>query len=198
MMRDHPLCVLEAVLWLERRLDGGLPVASTLLREDAEEEGISFPTLRRAKKALRIQSHKREDEWYWQLLGLRVIPQPTPLVSLASPDPLEHVQPHQAVSGGTEVTLEEPVVPEGGAGPVPCGCPHAHALGACPPQPIEKMEEAQETQETQEAEEMPPTLAPSIPAGGRKCHHCKKPTTWVLRGGIPFCAKCRTPDLWAR
>src|SRR6516164_3703101 len=98
MMRDHPLCVLEAVLWLERRLDGGLPVASTLLREDAEEEGISFPTLRRAKKALRIQSHKREDEWYWQLLGLRVIPQPTPLVSLASPDPLEHVQPHQAVS----------------------------------------------------------------------------------------------------
>jgi len=193
-----PHAFLEAVIWLEQRLEDGLPVASALLREEAEEEGLSFPTLRRAKKALRIQSHKRGEEWDWQLPGLRVIPQPTPLVALASLEPLEHVQLYQNVSGKTEVALEEPGAPEDGAGPIPCGCGHAHAPGDCPPQPVENEEEAQETQEAHEAEEAPPAPAPSAPAGGRKCWHCKKPTTWILRGGIPFCSKCRTPDLRAR
>jgi hypothetical protein len=193
-----PHAFLEACVWLEGRLRDGLPVASTLLKEEADENGISFGTLRRAKKALEVKSLKREDQWDWQLPAMRVILPPTPLLSLASLGTLEHVPAHQAVSGGTEVTLEAPGAPADGAGPVPCGCGHAHVLGDCPLQPVENEEEAQETQETQAVEETPPTSAFSAPAGGRKCPHCKKPTTWVLRGGIPFCSKCRTPDLRAR
>jgi hypothetical protein len=196
-----PHAFLEAVIWLERRLEDGLLVASTLLREEAEEEGISFPTLRRAKKALRVESHKREQEWYWQLPGLRVIPQPTPLVSLASLEPLEHVQAHQAVSGAAQgsngfrapeslTDLRQPGEDE---------APHPGEEGDIPPvEVVENMEDVQETQESQEAEETPTTPAPSAPAMEQKCQHCKKATTWVLRGGIPFCSKCRTPDLRAR
>ena len=188
----NPHEFLEAVVWLERRLEDGLPVASTLLREEAEEEGISYPTLRRAKKALRIQSHKREEEWDWQLPSLRVIPQPTPLVSLASLEPLGHVQIHQTVSGAVEVTLEEPVRPADGAGPVPCGCSHAHALGACPPQPVENEEEAQETQETHEVEggeETPPL--PPRPKPPMFCPNChKKPKVWIDRGTYFKCSEC--------
>ena len=40
-----PYAFLEAVCWLERRLEDGLPVSSVLLREEAEEDGLSFPTL---------------------------------------------------------------------------------------------------------------------------------------------------------
>jgi hypothetical protein len=185
----NPHEFLEAVVWLERRLEEGLPVASTLLREEAEEEGISFPTLRRAKKALRVDSRKSGETWEWRLPTLRVIPQPTPLVSLASLDPLEHVHVHQTVRGGTEVPLEEPVAPEHGAGPNPCGCGHAHALGDCPSQPVENEEEAQETQETQEAEETPPP--PPRPQPPMFCPNChKKPKVWLDRGMYFKCSEC--------
>jgi hypothetical protein len=182
-----PAAFLEAVLWLERRLEDGLPVASTALREDAEEEGVSFPTLRRAKKALRVESHKPQEEWYWQLPGLRTIPQPTPLVSLASLEPLEHVQPHQAVSGETIVTTDD-------AGPVPCGCGHAHAPGDCTPEVIENMEDVQETQETQEGEETealeepPPAFTPPM-----FCPSCHRQVTWINRGTYFQCGRYHCP-----
>jgi hypothetical protein len=184
-----PAAFLEAVMWLERRLEDGFPVKSTVLKDEAEEEGISFPTLRRAKKALRVESHKPQEEWYWLLPGLRPIPQPTPLVSLASPEPLEHVPTHQAVSGETMAAEPEREPGEDAA-------PQPGEEGYIPP--AEVVENMEDVQETQEAAETPSTPAPSAPAGGRKCHHCKKPTTWVLRGGIPFCSRCRTPDLRAR
>jgi len=95
-----PYAFLEAVCWLEDRLQDGLPVASDVLRAEAEEEGLGFPTLRRAKKALGVRSLKREEQWDWQLPEVRTIPQPTPLVSLtslASLEPLEHLQGNQEV-----------------------------------------------------------------------------------------------------
>jgi hypothetical protein len=173
-------------------------VASTLLREEAEEEGISFPTLRRAKKALRIQSHKREEEWDWQLPGLRVIPQPTPLVSVASCEPLEHVHVHQTVRGETGMTLGDAVVPEEGEGSLPCGCGHAHVPGACEPERVEKMEESQETQEVQEVEETPPApTAPKLPMFCPCCH--KKVKVWINRGAYLQCGNYKCPGkVWSR
>jgi hypothetical protein len=86
-----PYTFLEAVCWLEERLEDGLPVACEVLRAEADEEDISFPTLRRAKKALGMRSIKRGDQWDWHLQGMRTIPQPTPLLSLATLDALEHL-----------------------------------------------------------------------------------------------------------
>jgi hypothetical protein len=186
-----PAAFLEAVVWLERRLEDGFPVKSTTLKDEAEEEGISFPTLRRAKKALRVESHKPQEEWYWLLPGLRVIPQPTPLVSLASPELLEHVQGHQAVSGGVEVTRGDAVVAEEDAVPVPCGCGHAHAPGDCAPEVIETMEDVQETQEAQEAEELeetPPAFRPPM-----FCPSCHRQVTWIDRGTYFQCGKYHCP-----
>jgi hypothetical protein len=195
-----PCAFLDACLWLEDRLGDGLPKRATDLEDEATEEGLSSSTLRRAKKALGIQSRKDGDVWYWRLRAPLAVPLPTLLLSLASLGPLEHVQPHQAVSGGTEApcTCQQghglPPLREPGGEPVP----EEDTAPAFQAEVIENMEDVQETQEAQEPEETPPTPTPSAPAGGRKCPHCTKPTTWVLRGGIPFCAKCRTPDLRAR
>jgi hypothetical protein len=172
-------------------LEDGPPVASTALKDEAEEEGISFPTLRRAKKALRIQSHKRGEEWDWWLPGLRVIPQPTPLVSLASLDPLEHVQVHQTVSGGTDVGVAEPVTPEGGAAPAPCGCGYAHAPGDCGSEVIENMEDVQEGQEAQEGEELEETPTAFTPP--RYCKRCHQRPTWINRGTYLQCSTHKCP-----
>ena len=192
---------LEAVCWLETRLQDGLPVASTVLREEAEEEGISFPTLRRAKKALGVRSVKREDQWEWQLLALRAIPQPTPLVSLAS---LGHLQVDQVVSMTPVEDGGLPVPPEVIELPAGCGCPSTHPPGDCPPQVVENSEDVLEDHEDKEQvqEDTPATpdsqdQPPETPAL-RYCRKCRKDTTWVLRRGIPFCYKCHTPDLRAR
>jgi hypothetical protein len=193
-----PYAFLEAVCWLERRLEDGLPVSSVFLRKEAEEDGISFPTLRRAKKALGVRSVKHGDTWDWQLPTMRPIPPPTPLLSLASPAPLEHVQTHQAVSGGTQVSPDDTEAPEHGELPVPCGCGHVHALGGCPPQPVEHMEEAQETQETQGVEEPPqaPT-APKLPMFCPCCH--KKVKVWINRGAYFQCGNYKCPGkVWNR
>jgi hypothetical protein len=187
-----PHAFLEAVTWLERRLEHGLPVASTALRDEAEEEGLSFPTLRRAKKALHIESLKRGEEWEWQLPAMRVIPQPTPLLSLASLEPLEHVQPHQAVSGETDGTLAGAVVPEEEEQAVPCGCGHAHAPGDCTPEVIENTGDVQETQETQEPEETPPT--PPRPKPPTHCPSCHKwIRSWIDRGAYWQCSAYHCP-----
>ena len=196
-----PYVFLEAVCWLETRLQDGLPVASTVLREEAEEEGISFPTLRRAKKALGVRSVKREDQWEWQLLALRAIPQPTPLVSLAS---LGHLQVDQVVSMTPVEDGGLPVPPEVIELPAGCGCPSTHPPGDCPPQVVENSEDVLEDHEDKEQvqEDTPATpdsqdQPPETPAL-RYCRKCRKDTTWVLRRGIPFCYKCHTPDLRAR
>src|SRR5262249_38928060 len=143
-----PYAFLEAVCWLELRLQDGLPVASTLVCDDAEEEGIPFPTLRRAKKALGVRSVKQGDQWDWQLLALRTIPPPTPLLSLAS---LGHVQEDQTVTMTPYEGGGLPGTPEAVDLPTSCGCPSAHPLGDCPPQPLENVEGALESQEEDDA-----------------------------------------------
>jgi hypothetical protein len=202
-----PYAFLDAVLWLEERLGDGLPVAATDLGKEAEEEGLSVPTLRRAKKALGVKSIKRlsaaegKDHWDWRLPPRPVSPLPTPLLSLASLSPLEHVPQHQAVSGAAQGPdgFHAPESLSDLRQPGEDDAPQPGEEGYVPPaEVIENMEEVQESQATTEAEETPPAPAPKAPAEGRKCPHCKKPTTWVVRGGIPFCHKCRTPDLRVR
>jgi hypothetical protein len=180
-----PTAFLEAVMWLERRLQDGFPVKSTVLKDEAEEEGISFPTLRRAKKALRVESDKPQEEWYWTLPALRPIPPPTPLLSLASPDPLEHVPQHQAVSGETTAgNLRQPGEEE---------APQPGEEGDIPPADVvENMEDVQETQEAQEAQETaePPPTVPTLPMFCPRCH--RRPT-WLKRGDLHVCHNCKAP-----
>jgi hypothetical protein len=185
-----PHAFLEACVWLEGKLRDGLPIASTSLRDEAEEDGISFPTLRRAKKALEVKSVKNGETWDWQLPAMRVIPTPSPLLSLASRETLEHVHTHQAVSGDTEGPLggtEEVEVP------VPCGCGHAHAPGACEPEVLESMEDVQETQEVQEAEDPPPASTPTVPTLPMFCPRCHRRPTWLKRGDYHVCHNCKAP-----
>jgi hypothetical protein len=191
-----PYAFLEAICWLEERLRDGLPVAGTVLREAAEEEGLTFPTLRRAKKALGVRSVKRDEQWDWQLRPLHPIPQPTPLLSLASRDTLEHLPHDQAVTmtscekHGLSVTPEMGEVPAGGG----CGQTQPHAPADCQAQVVENTEEAREHQE-EDTGETPPLKHEERPL---YCPHCSVRVIWLLRGGISFCYKCKTPDLRAR
>jgi hypothetical protein len=182
-----PYAFLEAVCWLETRLGDGLPVASTLLRDEAEEEGISFPTLRRAKKALGVRSVKREEQWEWQLLALRTIPPPTPLVSLAS---LEHLHTDQVVSMTLCQDEELPVTPEVLDLPAGCGCASPHLPGECSPQAVENMEGAQESQAEEAAEDTdahPEPQRPKLPMFCPRCHHR---VTWLNRPDHFACHNC--------
>lgn len=84
-----PQASLEALFWLEDTLKDGIPRPSEELRTDAEEEGIAFRTLRRAKQALQIRSIKRageKDQWDWQLPSMSII---SPPVSPPLHGPLE-------------------------------------------------------------------------------------------------------------
>jgi putative DNA primase/helicase len=64
----------EARDFLLERLEGG-PVKGALICEEAKQNGISAATLRRAKKDLRIESHKEpgkvDGEWTWELPKMR-------------------------------------------------------------------------------------------------------------------------------
>jgi hypothetical protein len=184
-----PHAFMEALCWLEQRLDNGLPVSSTLLREEADEDGISFPTLRRAKKALGVRSLKREEQWDWHLPEFPTIPQPTPLQSLSTMEP-EPVHANQEVSmmpcddGGLPLTE---VSPE-------CTCGHAqpHAPGDCPPQPAETVEDVQDTEEPQEADAAPTRQAMTPPMF---CPRCHRRCTWLRRHGHVVCHNCKAPYL---
>jgi hypothetical protein len=197
-----PYAFLEAVIWLEERLGDGFPVAATDLGKEAEEEGLSFPTLRRAKKALKVESIKRgkdkqgKERWDWRLPPLRTIPTPTPLLSLASRETLEHVQPHQAVSGaaqgsngfraqGSLSDLRQPGEDE---------APHPGEEGSIPPaEVVENMEDVQETQEAQEAEEAPRS-APPRPKPPTHCPSCHKwIRSWIDRGAYWQCSEYHCP-----
>src|SRR5262249_1917561 len=144
---------------------------------EIEEEGISFPTLRRAKKALGVRSVKNGDTWDWQLPSPRIIPQPSPLLSLAS---LEHVQEHQAVSGGTQAVMGNTERAEDAQLLVPCGCRHAHAPGDCQAEVVENMEDVQDAHDEQAADEPPPasvrTMTPPM-----FCPRCHRRPTWLKR-----------------
>jgi hypothetical protein len=63
---DHKLT--EAKEWLTKKLQAG-PVGQTEIKETAEQAGISYATLRRAKVALKVRSRKDEmrGQWFWWL-----------------------------------------------------------------------------------------------------------------------------------
>jgi hypothetical protein len=64
----------EAREFLLERLEAG-PVKARAIREEAKQNGISAATLKRAKKDLRIESHKEmgkvDGEWTWELPKVR-------------------------------------------------------------------------------------------------------------------------------
>jgi DNA repair protein RadA/Sms len=199
-----PYAFLDAVCWLEARLQDGLPVACTVLRDEAEEEGISFPTLRRAKKALGVRSLKREEQWDWQLPALRTIPQPTPLRSLASREGLEHLPHNQAVRMTPYEDVGLPVLPEVIEGPAGCGCGQTqpHAPDACSPQTVETNEDAQDTPVQDTSNETPPPAASTGPSPGPHqgpsasrvppCVVCGSVYRWNDHG-TPRCVRCWPP-----
>jgi len=65
-----PYAFLEAFFWLEESMTPGVPYDSTKLEKAAKQEGISEPTLKRAKKLLNIRSVKQGDQWSWMLPSL--------------------------------------------------------------------------------------------------------------------------------
>lgn len=68
-----PHAFLEAFLWLEARLDGGLPVPAADVELQAEEAGFSVKLIRKAKKSLHVVSTQRPTGWEWRLPSLATI-----------------------------------------------------------------------------------------------------------------------------
>lgn len=67
--RATPSAMEEAKRFLEEALGEG-PELATKLREDAEGNGISFGTLKRAKRAIGVESFRRDEEWFWKIRKL--------------------------------------------------------------------------------------------------------------------------------
>lgn len=59
--------VQEAMLWLERMLQGGPQTQKWLKDHAIHEENISEATLRRAQKALGVRAYQKAREWFWEL-----------------------------------------------------------------------------------------------------------------------------------
>ena len=190
-----PYIFLEAVCWLEERLADGVPVSTELLQQEAVEEGLTLPALRRAKKALGVRSIRNGEQWDWQLRSLPTLPLPTPFLSLATLlplEPLEHVQAHQDVTLHASWT-DTAAAPVGCAQPLSTA-PEEQGTQAPPTvaaQPVETVEDVQEAEDAQAAEEMP---APAHTPGAPPCYcpGCSRKTTWVKRGDFLFCYKCHT------
>ena len=64
---------IEASLWLESRLEGGLLWPSVDVLDAAKEEGFSSKVLYRAKKALKVLSKQQDGIWKWRLTDLTVL-----------------------------------------------------------------------------------------------------------------------------
>jgi hypothetical protein len=175
-----PYAFLEAVCWLEDRLHEGLPVPSMELCREAEEEGLSFSTLRRAKKALGVRSLKRDDQWEWQLPARPVIRPPEPLRSLASLASLEPLQAQQEVTQESSHTdaVQAPETP-----PLP---PEALGRENDPVQAVETTEGAQAVQDVQASHA--PTNGQRRPP--RFCPRCHRQVTWRIRDGHVVCHNC--------
>ena len=69
---------LEAVLWLEQRLEGGLAWNATNIEAEAALQDISSSLLKRAKKALGVVSAQIKGDahagWTWRLPPLSTLP----------------------------------------------------------------------------------------------------------------------------
>ena len=76
--RGHePVAFFAACRWLERRLDGGIPVPMKDLEDQAEQEiGVSTKILRKARIALGAKTRQTPHGWEWQLPTLTIIHPP--------------------------------------------------------------------------------------------------------------------------
>jgi hypothetical protein len=59
----------DAIKFLREQLRGGVEVPAAEIQEQAEAEGISESTLKRARRALKeqVQVRKRKDKWFWSM-----------------------------------------------------------------------------------------------------------------------------------
>lgn len=73
-----PTACLEAVCWLEQRLEGGLAWPSADLEEEMLAEGYKRDTIRKAKKALGVVSKQTSTGWTWRLDPLPILSPPSP------------------------------------------------------------------------------------------------------------------------
>ena len=170
-----PYIFLEAVCWLEQRLADGLPVSNEVLQQEATEEGITLPALRRAKKALGVRSVRNGDQWDWHLLPLTTVPFPTPFLTLATLpclDPLEHLQANQAVAMETSSTYSAAEVEEF---PPSCGNllgeDAAQGREGDTAQPVETVEDVQVEQGAQASQGVDPTRGIAINHQGVRQDH---------------------------
>lgn len=68
-----PRTFLQAFLWLEKRLEGGIPVPATdIIQQGIEELETSEKTLRRAKNALGVVVKQNSNSWDWRLPSLTI------------------------------------------------------------------------------------------------------------------------------
>jgi archaellum biogenesis ATPase FlaH len=113
---------LEGLLWLEKRLEGGLPWNASDIEAEAELNDISSDMLKRAKKALGVVSAQRKGEahagWTWRLPPLALFPTPPPPSD--STDPTDSTDstdtPDLKSSTYTDTGVRGSVGPEGSEG----------------------------------------------------------------------------------
>jgi hypothetical protein len=105
-----PHVFVEVVCWLEDYMHPGVPRPSTEIEKALEEEGYRRDTIKRAKKALHIQSYRVDDQWFWKLSDLPILlpPQPPPQ------PPQPPLQPQPPLPPLEENQIDTPRSGEGG------------------------------------------------------------------------------------
>ncbi len=184
-----PYAFLEAACWLETRLSDGAKVSMQTLWEEAQEEGLTLPTLRRAKKALGVRSVRDGEEWFWQLPPMRTVQKPNPFYSLSHDGVLENVVQNQEVplmfeEPGSQLDFA-PVCRPDCADCEACSEPYLQGDGAeehergLATEPVEISEDSQEIPQ-QTTVQGPPLF----------CKKCHRRATWRDRGTHYACHAC--------
>jgi hypothetical protein len=139
---------LEALLWLEKRLEGGLQWNASDIETEAEEQDIRPDTLKRAKRALNVVSRKitgkPDGAWTWRLPLLSLYSTPstssssftssTSTTSTSSDKTKTYTeQAPPVVVGlvrevGEEVEVEAVVIDHAGDTPALCPCGGHHVF----------------------------------------------------------------------
>lgn len=100
-----PRTYLSCLLWLEHRLEGGLPWPAADILDAGQEEGYKRDMLHRAKKALGVVSKKGSEEaddgWTWRLSPLAVLSPPS-LTSVSTLSSVSSVSSVSSASSGPE------------------------------------------------------------------------------------------------
>jgi archaellum biogenesis ATPase FlaH len=203
-----PTAFLEAVFWLEEKLHHGVPLPSEGLREEAEEYGIAFRTLRRAKQALQIRSIRRgkdaqdKDAWDWHLPSLTIIP-PPPLSGLQDPQglqgPLGLLGPLQEKQQDRDYILvetppERGVDLEGNEGQESLEGLEGQVVAPGHTRAMALLPDGPHTPDHATRAALPAPLPQSkgskSDTNSRFCPGCGRDSTWLIRGEAYVCYKC--------